>query len=150
TLFNFAPVRPLPAEDLAKVHLLVVNEVEAAALWGQPVVSVAQAQAAARALRAQGPAAVVVTLGGLGAVLADHTGEQHVPAFSVTAVDTTAAGDIFCGALAVALVEGQTLASGVRFASAAAAIAVTRLGAQPSAPTRAEIEGLLEPKETSL
>ena len=70
--------------------------------------------------------------------------EQHVPAFKVKAVDTTAAGDTYCGALATALVEGQDLVSAVQFASAAAAIAVTRLGAQISVPTRDEIQKMLE------
>jgi ribokinase len=68
------------------------------------------------------------------------TGKERVPAFPVTPIDTTAAGDVFCGALAAALVEGKSLPEAVRFASSAAAISVTRMGAQPSVPYREEIE----------
>jgi ribokinase len=87
---------------------------------------------------------VILTLGARGAYLADISGQQLVPGFTVKAVDTTGAGDIFNGALGVALAEGRALRDAVRFANAAAALSVTRLGAQPSAPGRSEIERLLE------
>jgi ribokinase len=85
----------------------------------------------------------IITLGAGGSVAATADGLHFQPAFPVEAVDTTAAGDVFCGSLAVALSEGQVLPAALRFASAAAALAVTVLGAQPSAPTREAIEELL-------
>jgi len=106
-------------------------------------IKVADAAAAARAcekLRSRGVRTVILTLGARGAYLAHAGGQQLVPGFKVKAVDSTAAGDIFNGALSVALAEGKNLPNAVRFANAAAALSVTRLGAQPSAPTRAEIE----------
>jgi ribokinase len=95
-------------------------------------------RAAAR-LRARGVQTVIITLGAGGALVVSEAGHALVPGFKVKPVDTTAAGDVFNGALAVALAEGMELRAAVRFANAAAAISVTRLGAQPSAPTRREI-----------
>jgi len=91
----------------------------------------------------RGVQTVILTLGARGAMIADADGQRLVPGFRVRAVDTTAAGDIFNGALAVALAEDQPLVDAVRFAAAAAAISVTRMGAQPSAPTRKEIDKML-------
>lgn len=142
-MFNLAPARPLDESVLSRIAYLVVNETEAEFLCGFAVDSPDRVTEAARALLRKGAKNVVLTLGAGGVFLASGDGCRHVPAFRVQAVDTTAAGDVFCGALAVALVEGQPLAGAVRFASAAAAISVTRLGAQPSVPTRAEIEGFL-------
>lgn len=142
-LFNFAPARPIDEHYLAKTTYLVVNEVEAEYLCGFPIHSEVQAQAAADRLLQKGPQAIAITLGGRGAIAVDRTGCFYVPANPVEPVDTTAAGDIFCGALAVALVEGRSLADSIRFANAAAAISVTRLGAQPSAPSRKEIDQYL-------
>jgi ribokinase len=142
-LFNLAPARPLAEEALRCVSYLIVNESEAEFLSGQPVASWEQAQTAALTIRDRGPAVVIITLGVQGACVLSGPTAIHVPAFPVTAVDTTAAGDVFCGSLAAALVEGQSLTDGVRWASAAAAIAVTRLGAQPSIPWRAEIDRFL-------
>lgn len=143
-LFNCAPARPIDESYFAKITYLVVNEVEAECLCGISVNSSAQAEAAATALRQKGAQAVIITLGGRGVIAADQSGTFHVPAHAVKVVDTTAAGDIFCGALAVALVQGQPLLESIRFANAAAAIAVSRLGAQPSAPSREDIEAFLE------
>ena len=142
-LFNLAPARPFEPAYLSKVAYLVVNENEAQSLCGFPVGSAAEVEQAAGVLRAKGAETVIITLGAQGAYLASRDARQHVPAFAVEAVDTTAAGDIFCGALAVALVEGQALPAAARFASAASAISVTRLGAQPSAPGRDEIDAFL-------
>lgn len=86
---------------------------------------------------------VILTLGQRGAFLADVDGQRLVPGFKVKTVDSTAAGDIFNGALSVALAEGKTVLDAVRFANAAEAPSVTRLGAQPSAPTRADVEKFL-------
>jgi ribokinase len=103
-------------------------------------------EAASRAadhLRARGVDQVIVTLGSRGAWVSAPRFQGHLPAFQVQAVDTTAAGDVFNGALAVALSEGRSLEQSVHFASAAAALSVTKLGAQPSAPRRPEIESML-------
>lgn len=141
-LFNFAPVNTDGLSVSAAMTTLVVNEIEAAMLSGLPVTTPDEAERAADALRAQGPSCVVVTLGADGSVVVSDSVRARVPAFPVTPIDTTAAGDVFCGALAVAVVEGQSLPDAVRFASAAAAISVTRLGAQPSVPRRDEIEAM--------
>ena len=143
-LFNYAPVRSRDVPVSTRMSWLVVNEVEAAALSGLPVSSRDEAHRAAEALRRQGPRGVIVTLGRDGACVVDQTGGFHAPAFPVTPVDSTAAGDTFCGALAVALVEARPLAEAVRFASAAAAIGVTRLGAQSSIPWRREVDAFLQ------
>jgi ribokinase len=114
-----------------------------AAKAGIKVNDPAGAAKAAANLRARGVRTVIITLGSRGAYLADVHGQQVVAGFKVKAVDTTAAGDVFNGALAVALAEGKMLPAAVRFANAAAALSVTRRGAQPSAPTRADIERFL-------
>jgi ribokinase len=142
-LLNLAPARPVAEATLERLACLAVNETEAEFLTGQAVATDAQVEAAARALQARGPKTVVLTLGPRGAFVAGEEVRALVPGFAVEAVDTTAAGDVHCGALAVALVEGRPLLEAVRFANAAAALSVTKLGAQPSAPRRAEIEALL-------
>ena len=135
TILNPAPVPDDGLEFLDLVEYLTPNAGEAARLSG-----VAGAEAAAAALRARGARSVLVTLGE-GGVLAYGDGPpQHVPAFRVAAIDTTAAGDAFNGALAVGLTEGRELLSAVRFANAAAAVACTRRGAQASLPTRDEVD----------
>ena len=142
-LLNLAPAQPLADQYLRKLHLLVVNETEAAMLTGLSVNSVEEATTAAEQLRTKVNGGVIVTLGTRGSYVAVDNMRELIPAFKVKAVDTTAAGDVYCGSLATALVEGQSIAQAVRFASAAAAIAVTRLGAQPSAPVRREIDAFL-------
>ena len=143
-VLNPAPARPLDDGLLARVSVLTPNEHEAAALAGIAVEDDAGARRAAGRLKARGAAAVVVTLGERGVFASSPGFEGFVPAFKVDPVDTTAAGDVFNGALAVALAEKLPLAEALRFAQAAAAISVTRPGAQPSAPARAEILALLE------
>jgi ribokinase len=142
-ILNPAPARPLPDSLLRRVSILTPNETEAEMLTGINVRGDRAAARAAARLRARGVQTVIVTLGARGALLASEDGTRIVPGFKVRAVDTTAAGDIFNGALAVALAEQQPLLQAVRFASAAAAISVTRCGAQPSAPQRSEIDRLL-------
>jgi ribokinase len=142
-LFNLAPARPFEDAWLPKITYLTVNENEAESLCGFPVNTSEQTARAAETLLAKGAQTVVITLGAGGAYLAAPHLRQMIPAFSVVAVDTTAAGDVFCGALAVALVEGRALPDAALFANAAAAISVTRLGAQPSAPSRGEIDAFL-------
>lgn len=143
-LFNLAPPRPVNKEILGKVNFLVVNETEAAFLCGFPVDHEEQAWKAVDTLKASGVGTVILTLGARGCLYASDQARGRVPAFPVQAVDTTAAGDVFCGTLVVSLVEGIQIEEGLRFASAAAAITVTRMGAQPSIPSRAEIEKFLE------
>jgi len=142
-MLNLAPARLLQADTLEKLEYLIVNETEAEFLCGFSVDSDAAVEHAAQTLLAKGPKTVILTLGSQGSYIAHSDSHQKVPAFKVKAIDTTAAGDIYCGSLAAALVEGRSLEEGVRFASAAAAISVTRLGAQPSTPTREEIDAFL-------
>ena len=143
-MLNLAPARRIADASLARLAYLAVNETEAEFLTGRRIESHEDVEAAVEALLAKGPRTVVLTLGARGAFVAAADGARSlVPGFTVDAVDTTAAGDVHCGALAVALVEGRPLLEAVRFANAAAALSVTRLGAQPSAPRRAEIEALL-------
>jgi ribokinase len=139
-----APARPLPAGLLGDVDCLTPNESEALLLLGRGdgEVSLADAPELARALLRRGPRAVVLKLGEKGAFLDDGRDARHFAAPRVEAVDATAAGDTFNGALAVALAEGRGLADAIPFANAAAALSVTRLGAQASIPARAEVEGL--------
>lgn len=150
-VLNLAPARPLRDDQLRHVDVLVVNESETAALTGIPAEEVARApEAAAMALLDRVPAAVL-TLGAAGAAWArrgdgatDAPRTGLVPAFPVAAVDTTAAGDAFVGALAVRLAAGADLAEAVRFGNAAGALAATRPGAQPSLPRADEIAAFLE------
>jgi ribokinase len=142
-ILNPAPARSLPDALLKLVSILTPNETEAEILTGIKVTDDVSAAKAADKLLACGVQTVILTLGSRGAFIADASGKELVRGFKVKAVDTTAAGDTFNGALAVALAEGQPLPTAVRFANAAAAISVTRLGAQPSAPARKEIEKFL-------
>jgi ribokinase len=160
-VLNAAPARPDLEEVLRLVDVLVVNETELAILSGsragladagaaaQELLAPRDELAAAQQLLARGPRAVVVTLGARGAVVASPEGIAEVPPFAVEAVDTTAAGDAFVGALAVRLRGLETLPQAARYASAAAALACTRPGAQPSLPTAAEVERLLAPSPSA-
>jgi ribokinase len=142
-ILNPAPARALEPGLLRLVSIITPNETEAEALTGIGIVDDASAGRAASALLAQGPDTAIITLGARGALVAHGTMRTLVPGFTVEPVDTVAAGDVFNGALAVALAEGAELLAAVRFAHAAAAISVTRAGAQSSAPRRDEIERLL-------
>jgi len=142
-ILNPAPARPVPDGLLGLVDVLIPNESETALLTGLPVGDQEEAQAAAAALRRMGVATVILTLGGRGALLAYEGGAELFPAFDVTPVDTTAAGDAFVGGLAVALAEGRPLQEAVRWGNAAGALATTRLGAQPSLPTRQALDDML-------
>jgi ribokinase len=149
-VLNLAPAQTLPWEILKQLALVIVNESEASLLSGQPVDSVENARAVATLLHKQGIPQVAITLGAQGAILVtdDGAGGAHSiyqPAPSVQVVDTTAAGDCFVGALAVALTEGQTPEKALRFAVSAGALKVTKFGAQPGLPTRAEVEAFQAP-----
>ncbi len=137
-----APAMELPDELLGLVDVLTPNATEAAALSEREVVDVRTARLAASRIEARGPRAVIVTLGADGAVLADGNYVSHLPAPSVIVVDTTGAGDAFNGALAVALSEGQPLASAIIFANRAAALSTTGQGARASLPDRAALRSL--------
>jgi ribokinase len=139
-LLNPAPARPLDDGLLRNVSILTPNETEAEILTGIAVKAIPDAEKAAGTLRRRGPRTIVITLGERGCYAAGDEFEGMIPAFKVRPVDSTAAGDVFSGALAVAMAEKRPLPEALRFASAAAALSVTKLGAQPSAPTRAEIE----------
>jgi ribokinase len=142
-ILNPAPARPLANSLLRLISILTPNETEAELLTGVKVTDEVAAAKACSKLRSRGVRTVILTLGERGAFLADVDGQRLVPGFKVKTVDSTGAGDIFNGALSVALAEGKTVLDAVRFANAAAALSVTRLGAQPSAPTRAGIEKFL-------
>lgn len=134
-----APARPLPASVLRRVSILTPNETEACLLTGRrpATLSLSAAERLCRRLLERGPRIVILKLGRKGALVAEYGRNiVHVPGIQVKVVDTTAAGDAFNGALAVALLEGAPLLDAVGLANAAAALSVTKSGAQPSMPTR--------------
>ncbi|UCF42469.1 MAG: ribokinase [Planctomycetota bacterium] len=142
-ILNPAPACQLSDDILSHVAILTPNESEAELLTGIKVKSEKDAGAAADALIAKGIETVIVTMGAKGAFIVTADSKELVAGFTVKAVDATAAGDVFNGTLAVAMAEGKSLKEAVKFANAAAALSVTKLGAQPSAPTRQEIEKFL-------
>ncbi|MGL4648774.1 MAG: PfkB family carbohydrate kinase, partial [Caldilineaceae bacterium] len=137
-ILNPAPAQPLDAALLRQVDFIVPNRSELTLLTGE-----AEVEAGVRALLAAGVKQVVVTLGEAGALVWDESGATPIAPHAVKAVDTTAAGDAFVGAFAVALSQGRSPVEAARWGNAAGAIAVTRAGAQPSLPSRAEVEALL-------
>jgi ribokinase len=146
TILDPAPARQLPRELLSQVDILTPNESEACLLLGHTGgrVTIAEAPAMASELLQMGPEAVVLKLGEQGCYYADRVTAIHSPAFPVDAADTTAAGDTFNAALAVALTEGEAIEQALRFANAAAALSVTRAGAQASIPLRSEVDAFLK------
>lgn len=141
-----APARPIPKEILEGVTYLTPNETETCTLCAiaEPQLDVATAAACATQLQAQGVANVVIKMGSRGAYVAAANGSRtQVPTFEVPVVDSTAAGDAFNGAFAVALLNHVDLQQAVRYATAAGAVSVTRAGAQPAMPTAAEVGALL-------
>jgi ribokinase len=140
-ILNPAPASgPLPAQWFAWIDYLIPNESEATALTGLPVDSTASADAAATALLNAGVSKVIVTLGEQGALFASKSRSEHFPAPKVQPIDTTAAGDTFVGGFAAALADGKSESDAIRFGQVAAALSVTRSGAQPSIPTFAEVQ----------
>ncbi len=138
-ILNPAPAAELPEDLIKKLYLITPNSTECKQITGIAINSPADAAAAADALLEMGAGNVVITLGSNGAYIKNHQVEEYIPAVLVKAVDTTAAGDTFNGALCVGLSEGMTLSQAVHFATKAAAISVTRMGAQASIPYRREI-----------
>ena len=143
-VLNPAPARPLPPKLLALVDYLTPNETELGQLSGLPVTGIPAAVRAARALLARGVKNVVVTLGEQGALFVDGTSSRRFPARRVNPVDTTGAGDAFNGALALAIADGRPVGDAIPFANAAAALSVTRRGAQSSMPTMREVRRFLD------
>ena len=142
-ILNPAPAQDLPDSFLAQVDILTPNQVEAELLSGVEVSDSEGAERAARILLDRGVSAAILTLGEGGALLFKDGLTTSIPAYRVNVVDTTAAGDAFCGALATALARGEALEDAVVFANAAGALAVTVLGAAPSMPTAQQITEFL-------
>lgn len=145
-ILNPAPAsRPLPSDWYASIDYLIPNESEASALSGLSVDSLDTAQAAATRLIALGAGKVIITLGAQGSLFADGQRFEHFPAPEVKAVDTTAAGDTFVGGFAAALAAGNDETQAIRFGQVAAALSVTRAGAQPSIPFLSEVQAFKTP-----
>ncbi len=144
TVLNAAPALDLPADLFPQIDLLILNQSEAAFYCDRPLQGAPAAQAAAAELRERGCGAVAITLGDQGAIACDEAGAYACAAYSVEAVDVTAAGDSFSGSLAYALVKGQDMNAALQFACASGALTVRGAGAQPSLPTLAEIQAFLE------
>lgn len=145
-----APARPLPPTIYRYVSVIHPNELEAQVLTGVPVTDDQGARLAAERLLKAGSPAAIIKLGARGAFVATSSTAESVPGIPVDAVDTTAAGDAFAGALAIALAEGKTLSAAARFANVVAALKVTRLGAQPSMPTRDEVVAFARAREIAI
>jgi ribokinase len=143
-VLNPAPARALPRNLLATIDVLIPNESETALLTGLPACGPTEIEMAAQSLLKMGPGTVALTLGDRGAWLATRDRAEHVPAFPVTPVDTTAAGDAFVAGFSVALAEGRPAKEAVRWGNAAGALAATRFGAQSSLPARGEVEKILQ------
>lgn len=139
-ILNPAPACELPDSLLRNISILTPNETEAEMLTGIKQSGLAGAKRAAEKLRSRGARMVILTLGERGALIADANGTRIIKGYRVKVRDTTAAGDVFNGALAVGLTEGKSLDVSVGFANAAAALSVMKFGAQPSAPTRRQID----------
>ena len=143
-MLNPAPAKPLSETALKRIHTLVVNETEAEIISGETLDGPDSVSRIAQDLCNMGPEIVIVTLGAKGAYVASKDFSGEIPGHTVEALDTTAAGDVFCGSLSTAMCSGVALPAAVKFAHAAAAISVTRVGAQPSVPHRAEIETFMQ------
>lgn len=139
-ILNPAPARQLSDELLHSLYIITPNEQEAETLTGIKVTDTASAESAAAKLFSRGVRNVIITMGAAGAYLYNGDVSKIIPVVPVKAIDTTAAGDVFNGALAVAISEGRPLEESIDFANKAGSIAVTRMGAQVSAPYRNEIE----------
>ena len=138
-VLNPAPACPRPEELFRNIDLFIPNETELSTFSGMPVTSQEEAQAAAKAMQAKGVGKLIVTMGSKGALICEGGPSVFVPAHKVKAVDTTAAGDTFCGALCVAISEGKSLKEAAEFACAASALTVQKMGAQNSIPYRKDL-----------
>ena len=138
-----APAQPLPDALWGQLSVITPNVTEAEDLTGRAIRDQGDALAAAGVLRDRGVSSAIVTLGAAGVLVSTRQTHTVIVGHVVEAVDTTAAGDTFAGALAARMADGADLIDASRFANAAAALAVTRIGAQPSVPTRDEVSGML-------
>lgn len=145
-ILNPAPAFALEQKLLKNVSIITPNRSEAQLLTGIPIVNEATAQKAARELQRQRVKNVILTLGKKGAMLATRDEIKVMPAYSVKAIDTTAAGDAFNGAVASAIMQGMNLPDAIKFANAVAALTVSRLGAQPSLPYLQDVYSFLQKK----
>lgn len=141
-LLNVAPASKLDADIIKKIDILVVNETEAETISGKSMQDVGE-EAIVDSLLALGAETIVLTLGKRGSIIKNKETYKQFPAFEVHTVDTTAAGDTFCGALAAELARGSDWDQAIEFATAAAAICVTKMGAQPSIPHEKEVRSFL-------
>ena len=142
-ILNPAPARKIPDTLLSLVDIITPNESEAEILTDMPTETNSQAMEAAHHLLSKGVETVILTLGSRGSLLLTEKMEKHIPAYSVDVIDTTAAGDAFCGALAAILSNGSIIEEAIKIANAAGALAVTKLGAEPSLPTKKDIDQLI-------
>jgi ribokinase len=143
TIVDAGPPRQFGSEVWGRATVISPNVLEAATLVGHSLDDAPALEAAARELLAGGPQSVVLKRGAAGALVVTREGVRHVPGFQVKVMDTTGAGDAFSAALVVAIAEGKPLPEAVRFANAAGALAVTRVGTLPAMPTRAEVDEFL-------
>ncbi len=141
-VLNPAPAIGLSDNLLKNISIITPNETEAEILTGIKVSDRISAEKAARALHNKGVKTVIITLGSMGALVLHEDVFTHIPAMKVAATDTTAAGDVFCAALVVAITEGRNIVEATEFACKAASLSVTKLGAQASAPYRHEVDAL--------
>lgn len=139
-ILNPAPAYPLPDELLALSDVIVPNEPELSMLTGESVHDIPSAENAARMLLERGVKNVIVTLGSRGALIVNQELASHIPAFQVEVVDSTAAGDAFIGGFASALLRDRSMEEAVQYGCGCGALATTKFGAQPSLPTREEVE----------
>lgn len=143
-ILNAAPAQQLGSHLLTMLDILIVNETEASILTEIELNGLQSIEKMGKKLMDKGVETVIITLGVKGTYVFTPEEQFHVPAYTVEAVDTTAAGDTFCGALTYSLCDGKSMNEAIQFASAAAAVSVTRIGAQASIPIINEVESFLE------
>lgn len=141
-ILNPAPAHSLPDSLLRNLHMLIANETEAEYIAGIQITDMDSVARAADIISDKGVGCVVITLGAKGAFVKEKGNYHQIPGYKVKAVDATAAGDTFCGAVCVALAEGRSITEAVGFANRCASVTVTRMGAQSSLPYRKEIESM--------